>query len=120
MDQFPSYVSLNNCEGVCIYVRKCYYDILFNKEGEDKINSKVVLIIEDFGLDQSNKMTNSSFNQKLNEINDIKYKFNTQFIKKETHSTIFRKNLGKRHKTAQNAPSAKNILLKKKGAFSVI
>ena len=69
MDGFPSYVSLNNCEGVCIYVRKCYYDILFNKEGEDKINSKVVLIIEDFGLDQSNKMTNSSFNQKYIDIN---------------------------------------------------
>ena len=69
MNGFPSYVSLNNCEGVCIYVRKCYYDILFNKEGEDKINSKVVLIIEDFGLDQSNKMTNSSFNQKYIDIN---------------------------------------------------
>ena len=69
MNRFPSYVSLNNCEGVCIYVRKCYYDILFNKEGEDKINSKVVLIIEDFGLDQSNKMTNSSFNQKYVDIN---------------------------------------------------
>ena len=61
--------NLNNCEGTCIYVRKCYYDILFNKEGEDKINSKVVLIIEDFGLDQSNKMTNSSYNQKYVDIN---------------------------------------------------
>ena len=61
--------NLNNCEGICIYVRKCYYDILFNKEGEDKINSKVVLIIEDFGLDQSNKMTNSSYNQKYVDIN---------------------------------------------------
>ena len=61
--------NLNNCEGTCIYVGKCYYDILFNKEGEDKINSKVVLIIEDFGLDQSNKMTNSSYNQKYVDIN---------------------------------------------------
>ena len=69
MNRYPSYVSLNNCEGTCIYVRKCYYDILFNKEGEDKINSKVVLIIEDFGLDQSNKMTNSSYNQKYVDIN---------------------------------------------------
>ena len=80
MKRFPSYVSLNNCEGVCIYVRKCYYDILFNKEGEDKINSKVVLIIEDFGLDQSNKMTNSSFNQKYVDINlesDIEDKLDT-------------------------------------------
>ena len=61
--------NLNNCEGTCIYVRKCYYDILFNKEGEDKINSKVVLIIKDFGLDQSNKMTNSLYNQKYVDIN---------------------------------------------------
>ena len=69
MNRYPSYVSLNNCEGTCIYVRKCYYDILFNKEGEDKINSKVVLIIKDFGLDQSNKITNSSYNQKYVDIN---------------------------------------------------
>ena len=80
LDRFPSYVSLNSCEGTCIYVRKCYYDILFNKEGEDKINSKVVLIIEDFGLDQSNKMTNSSYNQKYVDINlepDIEDKLDT-------------------------------------------
>jgi hypothetical protein len=69
MNSYPSYVSLDNCEGICIYVRKCYYDILFNKEGEDKINSKVVLIIEDFGLDQSNKMASSSYNQKYIDIN---------------------------------------------------
>jgi hypothetical protein len=80
MNRYPSYVSLDNCEGTCIYVRKCYYDILFNKEGEDKINSKVVLIIEDFGLDQSNKMTNSSYNQKYVDINlepDIEDKLDT-------------------------------------------
>ena len=95
MDQFPSYVSLNNCEGVCIYVRKCYYDILFNKEGEDKINSKVVLIIEDFGLDQSNKMTNSSFNQKYVDINlepDIEDKLDTIYYNMIREKTDVDKN----------------------------
>ena len=95
MSQFPSYVSLNNCEGVCIYVRKCYYDILFNKEGEDKINSKVVLIIEDFGLDQSNKMTNSSFNQKYVDINlepDIEDKLDTIYYNMIREKTDVDKN----------------------------
>ena len=95
MSGFPSYVSLNNCEGVCIYVRKCYYDILFNKEGEDKINSKVVLIIEDFGLDQSNKMTNSSFNQKYVDINlepDIEDKLDTIYYNMIREKTDVDKN----------------------------
>ena len=95
MSRFPSYVSLNNCEGVCIYVRKCYYDILFNKEGEDKINSKVVLIIEDFGLDQSNKMTNSSFNQKYVDINlepDIEDKLDTIYYNMIREKTDVDKN----------------------------
>ena len=95
MNGFPSYVSLNNCEGVCIYVRKCYYDILFNKEGEDKINSKVVLIIEDFGLDQSNKMTNSSFNQKYIDINlepEIEDKLDTIYYNMIREKTDIDKN----------------------------
>ena len=83
MDQFPSYVSLNNCEGVCIYV------------SEDKINSKVVLIIEDFGLDQSNKMTNSSFNQKYVDINlepDIEDKLDTIYYNMIREKTDVDKN----------------------------
>jgi hypothetical protein len=50
-------------------VKKCYYDILFNKEGEDKINSKVVLIIQDFDLDQAQKMSNELYNTKYMDIN---------------------------------------------------
>ena len=67
--QYPSYISLNNFDGTLIYVKKCYYDILFNKEGEEKINSKVILIIEDFDLDQAQKMSNELYNQKYLDIN---------------------------------------------------
>ena len=57
LNQYPSYISLNNFDGTLIYVRKCHYDILFNKAGEEKINSKVILIIEDFDFDQAQKMS---------------------------------------------------------------
>ena len=69
LNQYPSYISLNNFDGTLIYVKKCYYDILFNKEGEEKINSKVILIIEDFDLDQAQKMSNELYNQKYLDIN---------------------------------------------------
>jgi len=69
LNQYPSYISLNNFDGTLIYVRKCYYDILFNKEGEEKINAKVILIIEDFDLDQAQKMSNELYNQKYLDIN---------------------------------------------------
>ena len=55
LNQYPSYISLNNFDGTLIYVKKCYYDILFNKEGEERVNSKVILIIENFDLDQAQK-----------------------------------------------------------------
>ena len=44
-------LSLSNCENTNLYVRAFYYYILFNKEGEDKIYLKVVLIIEEFCLE---------------------------------------------------------------------
>ena len=69
LNQYPSYISLNNFDGTLIYVRKCYYDILFNKEGEEKINAKIILIIEDFDLDQAQKMSNELYNQKYLDIN---------------------------------------------------
>lgn len=69
LNQYPSYISLNHFDGTLIYVKKCYYDILFNKEGEEKINSKVVLIVEDFDLDQAQKMSNELYNQKYLDIN---------------------------------------------------
>ena len=69
LNQYPSYISLNNFDGTLIYVKKCYYDILFNKIGEEKVNAKVILIIEDFDLDQAQKMSNELYNQKYLDIN---------------------------------------------------
>ena len=43
-------LSLGNCENTNLYIWVCYYYILFNKEGEDKIYLKIVLIIEEFCL----------------------------------------------------------------------
>ena len=69
LNQYPSYISLNNFDGTLIYVKKCYYDILFNKVGQEKVNAKVILIIEDFDLDQAQKMSNELYNQKYLDIN---------------------------------------------------
>ena len=69
LNQYPSYISLNNFDGTLIYVKKYYYDILFNKEGDETINAKVILIIEDFDFDQAQKMSNELYNQKYLDIN---------------------------------------------------
>ena len=98
LNQYPSYISLNNFDGTLIYVKKCYYDILFNKEGEEKINSKVILIIEDFDLDQAQKMSNELYNQKYLDINlnpDIEDKLDDIYynmIKEKTDLDEFAQN----------------------------
>ena len=94
LNQYPSYISLNNFDGTLIYVRKCYYDILFNKKGEEKVNAKVILIIEDFDLDQAQKMSNELYNQKYLDINlnpDIEEKLDDIYynmIKEKTDTDI--------------------------------
>ena len=95
LNQYPSYISLNNFDGTLIYVRKCYYDILFNKKGEEKVNAKVILIIEDFDLDQAQKMSNELYNQKYLDINlnpDIEEKLDDIYynmIKEKTDIDIY-------------------------------
>ena len=97
LNQYPSYISLNNFDGTLIYVKKCYYDILFNKEGEEKVNSKVILIIEDFDLDQAQKMSNELYNQKYLDINlnpDIEDKLDDIYfniIKEKTDKDLIAK-----------------------------
>ena len=97
LNQYPSYISLNNFDGTLIYVKKCYYDILYNKEGEEKVNAKVILIIEDFDLDQAQKMSNELYNQKYIDINlnpDIEDKLDDIYyniIKEKTDLDIYAK-----------------------------
>ena len=97
-NQYPSDCSLNDFDGTLIYIKKSYFDILFNKEGEDKINSKITLIIEDFDLDQTQKMSNELFNQKYVDINlnpDIEEKIENilyNIIKKRTDNDEIEQN----------------------------
>ena len=98
LNQYPSYISLNNFDGTLIYVKKCYYDILFNKVGQEKVNAKVILIIEDFDLDQAQKMSNELYNQKYLDINlnpDIEDKLDDIYyniIKEKTDIDEFAQN----------------------------
>ena len=103
LNQYPSYISLNNFDGTLIYVKKCYYDILFNKIGDERINAKVILIIEDFDLDQAQKMSNELYNQKYIDINlnpDIEDKLDDIYystIKEKTDLDIYAKDTIEEH-----------------------
>ena len=68
----------------------CYDNEELNKKCD---LNKIILKSQKINIDiefflKSYEKINQSFIQKLNEINDIKYKFNPQLIRKETHSTI--------------------------------
>ena len=95
LNQYPSYISLNNFDGTLIYVKKCYYDILFNKVGEETVNAKVILIVEDFDFDQAQKMSKELYNQKYIDINlnpDIEEKLDDIYyniIKEKTDLDIY-------------------------------
>ena len=95
LNQYPSYISLNNFDGTLIYVKKCYYDILFNKVGEETVNTKVILIVEDFDFDQAQKMSKELYNQKYIDINlnpDIEEKLDDIYyniIKEKTDLDIY-------------------------------
>jgi hypothetical protein len=101
--------------GIC-FTQMIQYDILKMEEEEQILNyfkqyekfslcydneelnkkcdlNKIILKSQKINIDiefflKSYEKINQSFIQKLNEINDIKYKFNPQLIRKETHSTI--------------------------------
>ena len=80
LNYFKKYEKFSLCYDNEELNKKCDLNKIILKS--QKINIDIEFFLKNY------EKINSSFNQKLNEINDIKYKFNTQFIKKETHSTI--------------------------------
>ena len=80
LNYFKKYEKFSLCYDNEELNKKCDLNKIILKS--QKINIDIEFFLKNY------EKTNPSFNQKLNEINDIKYKFNTQFIKKETHSTI--------------------------------
>ena len=80
LNYFKKYEKFSLCYDNEELNKKCDLNKIILKS--QKINIDIEFFLKNY------EKINPSFNQKLNEINDIKYKFNTQFIKKETHSTI--------------------------------
>ena len=80
LNYFKKYEKFSLCYDNEELNKKCDLNKIILKS--QKINIDIEFFLKNY------EKINSSFNQKLIEINDIKYKFNTQFIKKETHSTI--------------------------------
>ena len=80
LNYFKKYEKFSLCYDNEELNKKCDLNKIILKS--QKINIDIEFFLKNY------EKINSSFNQKLSEINDIKYKFNTQFIKKETHSTI--------------------------------
>ena len=80
LNYFKKYEKFSLCYDNEELNKKCDLNKIILKS--QKINIDIEFFLKNY------EKINSSFNQKLNEINDIKYKFNTQLIKKETHSTI--------------------------------
>ena len=80
LNYFKKYEKFSLCYDNEELNKKCDLNKIILKS--QKINIDIEFFLKNY------EKINSSFNQKLNEINDVKYKFNTQFIKKETHSTI--------------------------------
>ena len=80
LNYFKKYEKFSLCYDNEELNKKCDLNKIILKS--QKINIDIEFFLKNY------EKINPSFNQKLNEINDVKYKFNTQFIKKETHSTI--------------------------------
>ena len=80
LNYFKKYEKFSLCYDNEELNKKCDLNKIILKS--QKINIDIEFFLKNY------EKINPSFNQKLNEIHDIKYKFNTQFIKKETHSTI--------------------------------
>ena len=80
LNYFKKYEKFSLCYDNEELNKKCDLNKIILKS--QKINIDIEFFLKNY------EKINPSFNQKLIEINDIKYKFNTQFIKKETHSTI--------------------------------
>ena len=80
LNYFKKYEKLSLCYDNEELNKKCDLNKIILKS--QKINIDIEFFLKNY------EKINSSFNQKLNEINDIKYKFNTQFIKKETRNSF--------------------------------
>ena len=80
LNYFKKYEKFSLCYDNEELNKKCDLNKIILKS--QKINIDIEFFLKNY------EKINPSFNQKLNEINDIKYKFNKQLIKKETHSTI--------------------------------
>ena len=66
---YPSYVKLEQYDGMLIMIKHAFFDVLQYKNVNRTISYRVVLIIKEFDLDSAQKMNNEIYNSKYKNVN---------------------------------------------------
>ena len=66
---YPSYVNINQYEGMLIMVKQAHFDVIMYKNVNRTISYRVILIITEFDLDQGQKMSSENYNVCYKNVN---------------------------------------------------